>query len=60
MSMVWPSRLDRKSGSAGMDNKILAEEDKARQAGWIRLITLTRDVLLAGIDVLGFEAPERM
>ena len=42
------------------DNKILAEEDKARQAGWIRLITLTRDVLLAGIDVLGFEAPERM
>lgn len=42
------------------DNKILAEKDKARQEGWIRLITLTRDVLLAGIHVLGFEAPERM
>lgn len=42
------------------DNKILAQEDKKRQAGWIRLITLTRDVLLAGIYVLGFDAPERM
>ena len=42
------------------DNKILAQEDAARQKGWIRLITLVRDVLTAGIGVLGFEAPERM
>ncbi len=42
------------------DNKILAQEDAARQKGWIRLITLVRDVLTAGIRVLGFEAPERM
>ncbi len=42
------------------DNKILAEEDKARQASWIRLITLVKDVLGICIDVLGFEAPERM
>lgn len=42
------------------DHKILVEEDKARQASWIQLITLTRDVLTACIDVLGFGAPERM
>ena len=42
------------------DNKILAQEDEARKKGWIRLITLVRDVLTAGIGVLGFESPERM
>ncbi len=42
------------------DNKILTQEDKDRQAGWIQLITLTQDVLVAGIQVLGFDAPERM
>ncbi|MCD8084407.1 MAG: arginine--tRNA ligase [Clostridiales bacterium] len=42
------------------DNKILAEEDPARKASWIRLITLVKDVLEAGIDVLGFSAPDRM
>ena len=42
------------------DNEILTEENQGRQKGWIRLITLTRDVLSAGIHVLGFEAPERM
>lgn len=42
------------------DTRILAEEDKARQASWIRLITLVKDVLTTCIQVLGFEAPERM
>lgn len=42
------------------DTKILAEEDKAKQASWIGLIDLTRQVLCACIQVLGFEAPERM
>lgn len=42
------------------DNKILSEEDKARQAGWISLISLVKDVLASCIHVLGFEAPERM
>ncbi len=42
------------------DTRIIAEEDKAQQAGWIRLITLVKDVLNACIHVLGFEAPERM
>lgn len=42
------------------DTKILTEEDPARQASWIRLITLVKDVLGSCIQVLGFEAPERM
>ncbi|NBH71088.1 arginine--tRNA ligase [Clostridiaceae bacterium] len=42
------------------DNKILAQKDTRRQASWIQLIALVRDVLSAGIKVLGFEAPERM
>ncbi|MCD7982504.1 MAG: arginine--tRNA ligase [Clostridiales bacterium] len=40
--------------------KILAEEDETAQAGYIRLLELTKSVLEAGIDVLGFSAPERM
>ncbi|MCD7866327.1 MAG: arginine--tRNA ligase [Clostridiales bacterium] len=40
--------------------KILAEEDETVQAGYIRLLELTKSVLEAGIDVLGFSAPERM
>lgn len=42
------------------DTRIIGEQDKAQQAGWIQLITLVRDVLGACIQVLGFEAPERM
>ena len=42
------------------DTRILAEEDKERQAGWIALITLVKRVLEACIQVLGLEAPERM
>lgn len=42
------------------DTRILAEENRERQASWIRLITLVKDVLTTCIQVLGFEAPERM
>ncbi|MBR5510095.1 MAG: arginine--tRNA ligase [Lachnospiraceae bacterium] len=42
------------------ETKILAEEDAAKQASWIQLLLLTRRVLETCIDVLGFEAPERM
>ena len=42
------------------DTKILAEENQMQQASWIRLITLVKDVLTACIQVLGFDAPERM
>ena len=39
---------------------ILKEEDAQRQASYIKLITLTKSVLETCIDLLGFEAPERM
>ncbi|MDD6213531.1 MAG: arginine--tRNA ligase [Clostridiales bacterium] len=42
------------------DNKILGEEDKAKQSGWIALLILTRDILNTCITLLGFEAPEKM
>lgn len=40
--------------------KILAEEDEAKKKGYIALISLTKRVLETGIDLLGFEAPDRM
>ncbi len=42
------------------DTKIITEEDKGKQASWIALITLVQELLLQCIDLLGFEAPERM
>lgn len=42
------------------ETKILAEENKAVQAGYIRLLELTKGILETCIDVLGFGAPERM
>ena len=42
------------------ETKILAEEDAQKKAGYIALLKLTKDVLETCIDLLGFEAPERM
>lgn len=42
------------------ETKILAEENETRKAGFIALLAITKRVLEACIDVLGFEAPERM
>jgi len=42
------------------ENNIMGESDKERQKGLVSLISLTRKVLEIGIDMLGFEAPERM
>ena len=42
------------------ETKILAEEDEQKQKNYIALLTLTRDILTTCIDLLGFEAPERM
>lgn len=42
------------------ETKILAEEDAKKQAGFIALLLLARDVLEESIDLLGFSAPERM
>ena len=38
----------------------MAEEDQAKQAGYIRLLETTKNVLEICIDLLGFSAPERM
>ena len=42
------------------ETKILSEEDANQKASWIKLLVLTRDVLENCIDMLGFDAPERM
>lgn len=42
------------------ETKILSEENVEKKAGYIALLALTKRVLEACIDVLGFEAPERM
>ena len=36
------------------------EENEEKRAGYIALLAITKRVLEACIDVLGFEAPERM
>ncbi|MBD5541582.1 MAG: arginine--tRNA ligase [Lachnospiraceae bacterium] len=42
------------------ETKILQEEDEEKQAGYIALLELTKEILETCIDVLGFAAPERM
>lgn len=42
------------------ETKILSEEDAEKKKGYIALLKLTKEVLESCIDLLGFEAPERM
>lgn len=42
------------------ETKILSEEDAAKKAGWIALLSLTKEIAETCMDVLGFSAPERM
>ena len=42
------------------ETRILTEADEKRQQGYIALITLAKRVLETCIDLLGFEAPEKM
>ena len=42
------------------ETKILATDDMEAQSSWISLLLLTSRVLETCIDVLGFEAPEKM
>ncbi len=42
------------------ETKILSEEDPARKESYIALLKVTKEVLESCIDVLGFEAPEKM
>jgi len=42
------------------ETRILTEEDEARKSSYLALIDLSRRVLEQCIDILGFEAPEKM
>ncbi len=42
------------------ENRILAEEDETKKRSWLGLLILTKEILEACIDLLGFSAPERM
>ena len=42
------------------ETRILTEEDKALQAGYISLIALAKNILETCIDLLGFSAPDKM
>ena len=42
------------------ETKILGSEDEEAKKSWIALLLLTRKVLETCIDLLGFEAPEKM
>ncbi len=42
------------------ETKILSEEDESKKNSWIALLKLVLKVLEQNIDILGFEAPERM
>ena len=42
------------------ETKILAEENESVQKSYVALLVFTKQVLESCIDVLGFEAPERM
>ena len=42
------------------ETKILSEENQAQKESFIRLLQLTKKVLETSIDLLGFEAPDKM
>ena len=42
------------------ETKILAEADEARRESYLKLIGLAQRVLERCIDMLGFEAPDKM
>lgn len=42
------------------DTKIISEENEMQQKSWIALLKLTKKTLEACIELLGFQAPDRM
>ena len=42
------------------ETKIISEKDTLKQKSWLKLILLTRDILVTCLDLLGIEVPDRM
>ncbi len=42
------------------ENRILSEQDPLKQGSWLKLITLTKDILTTCLDLLGIDVPDRM
>ena len=42
------------------DNIIVKEEDLEKQLSWLKLITITKDTLKTGLQLLGLEVPDKM
>lgn len=42
------------------DNRIISEPDTLKQFAWIKLLILTRGILVTCLDLLGIEVPDRM
>ena len=40
--------------------KIISEENPIKQVSWIKLIALTKDILVCSLDLLGIEVPDKM
>ncbi|MHC1747102.1 MAG: DALR anticodon-binding domain-containing protein [Cellulosilyticaceae bacterium] len=40
--------------------KIISEENPIKQVSWIKLIALTKDILVCSLDLLGIEVPGKM
>ncbi|MBE6024583.1 MAG: arginine--tRNA ligase [Cellulosilyticum sp.] len=41
-------------------SKIITETDPIKQASWLKLISLTKDLLVCSLDLLGIEVPNQM
>jgi len=42
------------------ENKIISEQNPTKQNSWISLISLSRDILVTCLDLIGIEVPNRM
>lgn len=42
------------------DNKIVSEENLEKKMSWIKLITILKNILESGLELLGLEAPDKM
>ena len=42
------------------ETKILSEENQEQKNAWLSLLLLTKEVLETSIELLGFQAPDRM